>query len=165
MEDYRNPEDGGYWAGNQCAASGVLPISRETGRLCFAWRSPAVHIGNCWGTIGGALRPGLSPEANAQTELREETGYDGPIELYPVYVFFDRGFRYHNFIGLVDTEFSLSADRMHLWETVNIQWFLLSQARKLLADVPSSFHFGLVKLFENSGDLIAHMAGRFNGTP
>ena len=51
-----------YWAGEGNAASGVLPVCPQTGNVCLAWRSNEVMMGNCWGTIGGAVQKGMSPQ-------------------------------------------------------------------------------------------------------
>ena len=70
-------DEQGYWAGEGHAASGVLPVCTSTGRVCLAWRSPGVNPGNCWGTIGGAVKEGMGLEESARHELAEETGYRG----------------------------------------------------------------------------------------
>ena len=51
-------DEQGYWAGSGGGASGILPICTVTGRICFAWRSPEVQEGSCWGTLGGAVKRG-----------------------------------------------------------------------------------------------------------
>ena len=79
----------GYWAGAGGAASGILPICTSTKRIGLAWRSSEVADGNCWGTIGGAVQRGMSPDESAKEELAEETGYQGSISLIPAYVFQD----------------------------------------------------------------------------
>ena len=83
--DYWDEE--GYWAGAGHAASGILLVCSETGRIGLAWRSPDVHEGSCWGTIGGAVKESMSPEESAKEELKEETGYNGSIRLVPAYTF------------------------------------------------------------------------------
>ena len=80
--------------------SGILPITRS-GKICLAWRSPEVKVGNCWGCIGGMIHDGLSDSASALVEMEEEVGYTGPIELVPAFVFTSRHFRYANFLGIV----------------------------------------------------------------
>jgi GNAT superfamily N-acetyltransferase/RNA:NAD 2'-phosphotransferase (TPT1/KptA family) len=79
--------DEGFWAGEGNAASGVLPICTTTQRVCLAWRSPDVHIGDCWGVVGGAVKKGMTPQESAKEELGEETGYRGGITLHPAFVF------------------------------------------------------------------------------
>jgi 8-oxo-dGTP pyrophosphatase MutT (NUDIX family) len=150
--DYVNEE--GYWAGEGNAASGILPICTTTGRICFAWRSPHVMNGNCWGTIGGAVKRGMSPGESAQEELEEETGYMGGLTLHPAYVFADRGFRYFNFIGEVGKEFGLHPMSDSAWETEGLEWITLDEAKAQMAANPDDFHHGVISLFKNSGKLI-----------
>lgn len=77
----------GFWAGEGNAASGVLLICPTTGRIGLAWRSPDVHIGDCWGVVGGAVKKGMTPQESAKEELGEEIGYGGGITLHPAFVF------------------------------------------------------------------------------
>jgi len=77
----------GFWEGEGGQASGILPVCPSTGRIGLAWRSADVHIGNCYGGIGGAVKKGMSPAESAKHELAEETGYSGSINLIPAYIF------------------------------------------------------------------------------
>ena len=77
----------GFWSGEGNAASGILLICPTTGRIGLAWRSPDVDRGNCFGTIGGAVKKGMTPQESAKEELGEETGYRGGITLHPAFVF------------------------------------------------------------------------------
>jgi hypothetical protein len=86
--------------------------------------------------------------------MAEETGYHGGISLTPAYVFKDRGFTYHNFLGTVSSEFSFSPGERHEWETDRIVWVPYAE---VLADIeknPGDYHPGLLKLFANSKDAI-----------
>lgn len=139
-------------------ASGILPVARTTGRICLAWRSRHVHLGNCWGTIGGAAHAGVSLAENAARELREEIGYNGPIELHPAYVFTLPDFRYHNFIGVVPAEFTLAGTQEHAWETVRLRWVELPQLTAELECMPRRFHLGLRRLIDREHARIATLA-------
>jgi 8-oxo-dGTP pyrophosphatase MutT (NUDIX family) len=150
--DYTNEQ--GYWAGEGNAASGILPICTTTGRICFAWRSPYVNEGRCWGTIGGAVKEGMQPAESAEEELQEETGYSGGMTLHPAYVFADRGFRYFNFIGEVGREFGFHPMSDSAWETEALEWMGLDEALAYMKSSPGDFHHGVVALFKNSGQLI-----------
>jgi 8-oxo-dGTP pyrophosphatase MutT (NUDIX family) len=149
--------DGRFHSGPGSLASGILPVARSTGRLCLAWRSSHVHLGNCWGTIGGAAHGGVSLAESARRELREEIGYDGPIELHPAYVFALTDFSYHNFIGIVPTEFTLAANESHAWETVRLRWVELPQLMAELERTPRQFHLGLRRLIDREHPLIARL--------
>jgi 8-oxo-dGTP pyrophosphatase MutT (NUDIX family) len=146
-----------FWAGEGGGASGILPICTKTKRLCLAWRSRYVHIGNCWGTIGGAIQKGLSPAESAMEEMREETGYGGSIKMLNAYVFASGKFRYFNFIGLVDGEFGFNPESGHSSETDHIEWMTYEKAREEIES--GRAHMGLKALFEKSQDVIERAIG------
>ena len=162
-----------YWAGEGNAASGVLPVCPSNGTVCLAWRSQFVMSPGCWGTIGGAVQKGKSPQQSAKVELKEEMGYSGGMTLIPSYVFTDRGFSYHNFIGVVSNEFSMSPSpyteeqiaRLEEgdapdyqynpgWETDSITWVPYAEVVADMEKNPSDYHPGVLKLFANSKDAI-----------
>jgi len=151
----------GFWAGEGGGASGVLPIARSTARLCFAWRSRNVHMGNSWGTLGGAVLKGMNPAQSAIEEMKEETGYSGSIDLKPAYIFSKGSFKYHNFVGIVPEEFEFAPEGGHSWETDNIEWFDYKQAIQQL----NRAHPGLVALFQNSKDLIEGIVSKLSKNP
>jgi 8-oxo-dGTP pyrophosphatase MutT (NUDIX family) len=156
---YQDIGEGGqtFWAGEGGGASGILPVCVKTKRLCLAWRSSQVHMGNCWGTIGGAIQRGMSPPESAIEEMREETGYGGRIELKDAYVFASGKFRYFNYLGLVDSEFSFNPEGGHSWETDYIKWMTYEQALKEIEG--GKAHTGLKALFEQSKSLIEEAIG------
>jgi 8-oxo-dGTP pyrophosphatase MutT (NUDIX family) len=135
-------------------SSGVVPICSETKRICLAWRSDKVEEGNCWGTLGGAVKKDMSPEESARTELQEETGYSGPIKTHAAFVFKKEDFTYSNFIGVVDEEFAFQPTFGHEWENDSIEWFTLEEIEQDIKDNPKDYHPGIVTLFEESKDLI-----------
>lgn len=115
--DHRDAlEKTGFW-GKQGA--GCLFLAKDTGRFCIAHRSPNVEQPNTWGTWGGAIDSGENPKDAVQREVNEEAGYHGPLELIPLYVFkHTSGFRYYNFLAVVETEFTPVMD----WETQGFEW-------------------------------------------
>jgi 8-oxo-dGTP pyrophosphatase MutT (NUDIX family)/GNAT superfamily N-acetyltransferase len=160
-----------YWAGEGNAASGILPICPQTGNVCLAMRSEHVMTPGVWGTIGGAVQKGLSPQQSAKEELREETGYSGGMTLIPAFVFTDRGFSYHNFIGVTPTEFSFAPkpfSQEHIeelkaqlspkqyyqlepgWETDHIVWLPYADVVADMKKHPGDYHPGMHKLFHDS---------------
>jgi 8-oxo-dGTP pyrophosphatase MutT (NUDIX family) len=145
---------GGHWAGAGNAASGVLLISEKTGRIGLPLRGPRVHTPNKWGTVGGAVQRGMTPEESARAEVAEETGYTGPMEMIPAHVFEDRGFKYHNFIGIVPEEFPYRPEPHAAWETQRFQWFDPEEIKQGMRELPSQYHPGLIELFSKSGDQI-----------
>jgi RNA:NAD 2'-phosphotransferase (TPT1/KptA family)/8-oxo-dGTP pyrophosphatase MutT (NUDIX family)/ribosomal protein L32 len=146
--------DEGYWAGEGNAASGVLPVCPQKGTVCLAWRSADVMSPNCWGTIGGAVQKGKSPQQSAKAEMAEEMGYRGGITLIPAYVFTDRGFSYHNFIGVVSNEFSFNPGEGFGWETDHITWVPYQEVLEDMKANSGDYHPGVLKLFANSKDII-----------
>lgn len=154
---YQNIGEGGqtFWAGEGGGASGILPICTKTKRVCLAWRSRYVHMGNCWGTIGGAIQRGMSPQESAIEEMREETGYGGSIKLVNAYVFSSGKFRYFNFLGLVDSEFSFNPHSQYSDETDHIEWMTYEEALEQMGRA----HTGLKALFEQSKDIIEKAVG------
>jgi len=151
--------DEGFWAGEGNAASGVLPICTTTHRICLAWRSPDVHIGDCWGTIGGVVKPGLSLANSAKAELEEETGFTGGITMQSAYVFSSGSFSYHNFLGTVGSEFGFNPQSGAVWETTALDWFTLDEIREAMKTKPDEFHPGVIALFKNSGKKIEQLVG------
>jgi len=152
--------DEGFWAGEGNAASGVLPICTTTQRICLAWRSPDVHIGDCWGTIGGACKPKMSLAESAKAELTEETGFNGGITMHPAYVFSSGSFSYHNFLGTVGTEFRFAPQSEHHWETTGLEWFTWDEIQQMVKEDSSDFHPGLISLFKSDGKKIEQLLGK-----
>jgi 8-oxo-dGTP pyrophosphatase MutT (NUDIX family) len=147
-----------YWAGEGNAASGILPVCPSSRSVCLAWRSADVNVGNCWGTIGGAVQEGKTPAESAKAEIGEEVGYHGGINLIPAYVFTDRGFTYHNFIGVVPQEFPFAPGK-HGWETDHIAWVPYDDVVDDMSKNPGDYHHGLIALFQNSKDKIEQALG------
>lgn len=169
-----------YWAGTGNAASGILPVCPQKGTVCLAWRSQYVQSPDCWGTIGGAVQRGKSPQQSAKAELAEETGYTGGISLTPAYIFTDGGFTYHNYIGVVGSEFTFSPKPLskeeHMvlmsklrpeqyhqlipgWETDHIWWAKYETVLDDMNENPEDYHPGMLKLFKNSKDAIERALG------
>jgi len=131
-----------YWGRR---GSGVLPFSQKTCRFMVSHRSPYVNEPNTFGVTGGKLEPFEDPKDAAIRELKEETGYDGDIELIPSYTFKDlkRDFEYQNYIGIVDEEFDSNPDPVHAWETSEVKWINFDELVNL-----DNKHYGLKKLVE-----------------
>jgi 8-oxo-dGTP pyrophosphatase MutT (NUDIX family) len=146
-EDYTN----GFWAGEGNAASGILPIALDTKKLCLAYRSPKVHMGNTFGTIGGAIQKDKSPHDSALSELKEETDYSGQIKLIPAYVFKSGSFTYFNFLGLIPREVPIKTVS---YENVYTKWYSYDELTS-----EQNFHPGLSALLSNSKPLIESYVG------
>jgi 8-oxo-dGTP pyrophosphatase MutT (NUDIX family) len=158
-------DNDGFWAGEGGGASGILPICSSTKRICLAWRSGSVHMGNCYGTLGGAIQRGMQPAESAKEEMKEETGYEGAIQLTPAYVFSSGNFKYFNFIGVVPTEFTFSPHSGHSWETSHIDWLAYEEIQKMMLISSKKFHSGLISLFQKSRQIIENIVGSLNAVP
>lgn len=132
----------GFW-GKQ--AAGCLFLARDTGRLLIAHRSDEVLEPNTWGTWGGAMDRGETPEAAVLREVDEETEHNGPRLALPLAVFsHESGFKYHNYLVVVDEEFEPTLN----WESQDYAWVGLDE-------MPSPLHPGVKYLLEQSRDDIA----------
>lgn len=130
----------GFWGRR---GAGCLFLACDTGRLCIAHRSRYVQSPNTWGTWGGALDVAESPEEAVLRESREESGYRGPIELEPLFVFrHPSGFTYHNYLARVPTEFE---PRLN-WETSAFVWTAWDR-------IPDPRHAGLEALLADPASL------------
>ncbi len=126
--------------------SGCLVVARSTGRILMPLRSEWVMEPGTYGTWGGALDPGLTPEQGARRELFQEAGYQGEAEFVPLLEFRPEGstFRYQNFLALVDEEFEPVLNH----ETEKASWVDLG-------DLPGPLHFGLQALLSDPDSLHA----------
>jgi len=130
-------DETGYW-GNE--GSGCIVVARSTGRVLIGLRSGDVMEPYTWGTFSGALDAGLTPEQGARKELRQETGYAGPAEMVPLYLFEAPGgtFRFQNFLAVVEDEYEPELN----WENEDARWFDLDA-------LPEDLHYGLEALLDH----------------
>ena len=87
--------------------AGILLTARSTGRSLFLRE----HDGT-WVTPGGYIEPAETARAGALRELREETGYFGPLALCDRSALSGRDYRL--FEGTVPREFAPRLSREHL---------------------------------------------------
>lgn len=123
--------------------SGILCISASTGRILLMHRSELVNEPGTWGIPGGKVDDEEKLTYSALRELQEETGYDGTIQLFESYIFKEDTFEYHNFLGVVATEFEVQLN----WESTDAKWF----AQK---ELPENLHFGVEILLKNANNQI-----------
>jgi len=130
----------GFWGK---AGAGCIIMSRFSGRVLLPLRSIDVKEPGTWGTWGGAIDENESPEEAVLREVSEEAGYYGPKKVIPLHVFKDpSGFRYYNFLVLVNKEFQPRIN----WETEKFGWFHLDE-------LPSPLHFGLKGIINDPNDV------------
>lgn len=129
-------EKTGFW-GKQ--AAGCIFLAMDTKRLCLNHRSRDVEQPGTWGTWGGAIDSGENPMVACQREVREESGYTGPLKMIPLYVFsHPSGFKYYNFLAIVKTEFVPVLD----WESQGYSWVNFGKW-------PKPMHPGLVSVLKD----------------
>jgi 8-oxo-dGTP pyrophosphatase MutT (NUDIX family) len=129
-------EKTGFW-GKQGA--GCIFVAKDSGKFCIAHRSGSVEQPNTWGTWGGAIDSGEDPESAAAREVREEAGWNGKFNLLPMFVFSHHsGFRYSNFLAVVETEFTPQLN----WESQGFTWVEYG-------DWPQPLHPGLAALLND----------------
>lgn len=148
---YLNKSGEPFWGD---IGAGVLPICTTTGRVLLGLRSDYVNEPGTWGGFGGKIddrEEAKNPVKAAEREFHEEAGNRQSVKMIPAYVFRSRGggFRFHNFIGLVNREFE-PIDNIEVEET---RWFTLEEMLDL-----EPKHFGLQELLDNSYDIIKRYA-------
>ena len=131
----------GFWGR---AAAGALVVSERTGRFLIAHRAKGTLQPGTWGTWGGAIDAGETALDAVVREIKEETAYaSDPIDILPLYVFeHETGFRYSNFLVVVDQEFKPILN----WEMQQYGWFDFG-------DWPGPLHFGLNQLLKDPSSL------------
>lgn len=128
--------------------AGALIIARDTGRVFLVLRSPKVREPGTWGLIGGAIDEGESPDVAVRREVYEEIAYTGDIELHRGRAYIEDTFTYHNFIGVVESEFSPQLN----WESDDAGWFDINK-------LPSPLHFGVQSFFNSDMGKIKKIIG------
>lgn len=123
----------GYWGRK---GAGCVVFALSTGRMLLAHRSEWVLEPHTWGTWGGAIDPTEDPQVAALRELAEESGFevDDKLRVIESHVFDSAGgdFRYHNFIVVVDHEFTPELN----WESQGSAWVAPNE-------LPANLHPGL----------------------
>jgi 8-oxo-dGTP pyrophosphatase MutT (NUDIX family) len=137
-------KESGYWGKG---GAGILPLCSETKRFLIPFRSSKVKEPHTWGVWGGKIEDHEfnDIEKAALREFKEETRCTKPMVLKPLYVFKDGTFEYHNFLGILEEEFTPILNR----ETNKAEWMdfydLIALERK---------HFGLAALLKHSLSII-----------
>ena len=138
-----------YWG---TAGAGILPFCTTTKRFLVGFRSIDVMEPHTYGTFGGKLDVDDVNEDTIQEaairELQEETEYYDNIDLIKGYVFKDKNFEYHNYIGKVDIEFKPILN----WENDKAIWITYDELLNLKPK-----HFGLAKFLNESKMLFENL--------
>jgi 8-oxo-dGTP pyrophosphatase MutT (NUDIX family) len=137
----------GFWG---ASGSGALLLAKNTKRILFAHRGKRVQSPNTWGTWGGAIDLNEAPEKSVIREIKEESGYRGRIQLLPLITFkHESGFRYYNFLAIVESEFLPILD----WENQDFEWVKFGQW-------PRPLHEGTKFLLSHSASTILDISNK-----
>jgi len=130
------------FCGNKGA--GAIILAKSTGKILVSFRSKDVDQPHTWGVWGGITNKKETPIAGATREATEELGDFELIDSIPLYVFRDKkaGFVFHNFLFVVDKQFTPSPKRKEKWETEGHRWVEFG-------DWPKPLHFGLKDLIKD----------------
>lgn len=112
-------------------AGGVF-VARDTGRILLNKRSILESHPHTWGTWGGGLDEGETPEQAMKREVGEEAGYHGPMKVKHLWTYQDPTHEFFNFIIEVPHEFTPHLSK----ESEDAMWTTTS-------DLPSPLHHGL----------------------
>lgn len=144
-KDHRRArEETGFWGR---AGAGCIFLALDTNRILLNHRSDEVEQPNTWGVWGGAIDSGEKPIDAARREVQEEAGVSA-TDIVPLYIFHDKksGFKYYNFLVLVDNEFTPSPNPDSEWETQGWDWFEFGQW-------PKPLHFGVVGILNDANSV------------
>lgn len=148
-------EETGFWGRR---GAGAIIYARSTGRYLLQLRSNDVEQPGTWGVWGGAIDEGDEAEDCVRAEVAQETRYRGPMDVHFVVDYVDEGtgFRYSNFVAVVEDEFVPVLN----WEGKDFGWFETGEW-------PEPMHFGLSFLLDNDPDpaRTASAGGKPHGSP
>jgi 8-oxo-dGTP pyrophosphatase MutT (NUDIX family) len=136
----------GFWGK---AGAGCIFVAKDTGKILLNHRSSMVEQPGTWGVWGGAIDGSESPLEAVKREAYEEAGASpSDSQIIPIYIFHDQksGFKYYNFIVVVEEEFKPNIPIQSRWETQGWGWFDLN-------DFPSPLHFGVKAILNDAGSV------------
>lgn len=121
-------------------AAGCMLMAADTGLINLQFRSADCDTPHTWGMWGGSMDRNEEPAVALRRELAEECGYTKRIKLVPLMVYRDpeRGFVYHNYLGIVPKQFNLATN----WETEDQRWFSYDK-------MPKPLHPGLQAMLKD----------------
>jgi 8-oxo-dGTP pyrophosphatase MutT (NUDIX family) len=130
-------------------AVGCLLLAADTLNFSFQLRSPDSDTGNCYGCWGGSIDGNEEAFTALKRELKEETGYEGPMKIYPLMTYYDadRGFHYYNNLVVVPQQFQINPAPEFQKESSGDTWVPYKEwpdplhpgLQSLLDDRPSMF--------------------------
>ncbi len=105
--------------------AGALIVARNTGNVLLGLRGKKTNNPGVWGNQGGHVDAGERVQDGLAREVREESGYTGPIDFipFPSGKFKKNEFNFYNFIGIVPKEFKPKPMKGFEDETDKWGWF------------------------------------------
>ncbi|BAG41553.1 MutT/NUDIX hydrolase family protein [Ralstonia phage phiRSL1] len=106
-------------------AAGAVILALDTGRILLQLRAADSDTPNTYGQFGGSLDNNEDVNDGLRREIREETGYAGPLKIRPLTPFRDpaKGFVYYNNLAVVPKEFVFAPPAEFAKESGGHLWF------------------------------------------
>jgi 8-oxo-dGTP pyrophosphatase MutT (NUDIX family) len=123
-----------------CGA-GVLLYAQDTGRFLLVRRSPHCDYPGTWCGVGGGVEPHEEPMDAIRREAQEEVRYPegAPCDLHHVGSYKDDDFEFHNYLGIIPTEFEPCLNDEH----THHQWCRWE-------DFPEDMHPNMMEVFNSN---------------
>ncbi|QDH83582.1 A/G-specific adenine glycosylase [Achromobacter phage Motura] len=126
--------------------AGIFFYCPGTDRFLMVKRSAYGDEAESWATLGGGVDEGEEHEEAALREALEEGRFIGEVELIPMYTSYQEDFKYYNFLGIVEEEFTPVLNEEH----TDYGWFyaddfpqpILEPFQDALNESPIKQHFG-----------------------
>lgn len=128
-------------------AAGLLVYCFVTKRFLLLKRSGIVNEPTTYGIISGKIEDGEDPLEGLKREIAEETNRVEEIVIYPepFYIFTDKDFKFYNYFGITNQEFTPKLDM----ENSGYQWLPIQDFGSV------NLHFGVASILQNFSKLIA----------
>lgn len=122
------------------SGAGFLPYCPATNRFFLMQRSNTGDEGGTYCGPGGGVEEGESPDEAARREASEECGFpeDAPCNLHYMGCIKSPDFEFHNFLGVVPSEFEPTLNHEH----VSGDWYTKEEMAEL------DMHPGLLEAME-----------------
>lgn len=140
-------------------AAGVYPICLNTKKILLCKRGPDLETEpNKWANLGGKSNPNETPYENAVREFFEESGRFIPIKLLSSYVGEKKnGFKYYNFLGLVEYEFIPVTKKLTVDFEVEISDYKWLSLDEFMNFPKNQLHWGVVEFRENAKEQLSQL--------
>lgn len=125
------------------SGAGIIFYYRDTKEILLGLRNFWLNEPNTWGTIGGKIEIGETPQEAAKREASEEAHIKGNYSMKLFYIYRDKNFSYYNFLVAVKNKFTPKISD----EISKFKWFYYDE-------LPKNLHFGMKYLLPNLKKII-----------